>query len=61
MWMLTVGTSAACRFEIKGVFQPFQLPGFRGRRVRWPTDPVQQPPALHFTCGSHCLMGEAAL
>lgn len=58
--MLTVGTSVACRFEIEGVFHPFQVLGFWVRRVRSPTDLIQQHPALHFTHGSRCLIGEAA-
>jgi hypothetical protein len=60
MWMLTIGTSFACRFEIEGVFHPFEIFGFRVRRVRSLIDLIQQHPALDFTRGPHCLMGEAA-
>lgn len=58
--MLTVGSSVTCRFEIEGVFHPFQVLGFRVGRVRSLIDLTQQHPALDFTRGPHCLMGEAA-
>ena len=58
--MLTVGSSVACRFEIERIFHPFQILGFRVRRVRSLIDLTQQHPALDFTRGPHRLMGEAA-